>query len=128
MSLQQIFGWGTVRLALAGLIGAHGWHRLLTGGISPFGQWLDNHGWPMGILIAAAITAFEIIGPLFLALNRFVSLICLGYVALYATGIAILHAKVGWFVVGPGRNGMEYSALLILLLLSVAVHHWPSRR
>ncbi|MBY0416565.1 MAG: hypothetical protein K2W88_00690, partial [Pararheinheimera sp.] len=65
---------------------------------------------------------------LFLALNRYVTLVCLGYVGIYATGIAILHAKVGWFVVGPGRNGAEYSALLILLLLSVAVHHWPSRR
>lgn len=128
MSLQQIFGWGTLRLALAGLIGAHGWHRALTGGVEPFGQWLDNQGWPMGVLIAVAITAFEIIGTLFLALNRYVTLICLGYVGIYATGVAILHAKVGWFVVGPGRNGAEFSALLILVLLSVAVHHWPSRR
>ena len=82
----------------------------------------------MGTAIAIAITVFEILGTLLLALNRFVAVICLGYAAIYATGIAILHAKVGWFVVGPGRNGAEYSALLILVLLSVAVHHWPAKR
>ena len=128
MALQQIFGWGTLRLALAGLIGAHGWYRALTGGVAPFGQWLEHNGWPMGLLIAIAITAFEMIGTLFLALNRYVTLLCLAFVGLYATGIAILHAKVGWFVVGPGRNGAEFSVLLILVLLSVAVHHWPARR
>ncbi len=82
MSLQQIFRLQYLRLAVAGLIGAHGWHRALTGGVEPFGQWLDNHGWPMGVLIAVAITAFEIIGTLFLALNRYVTLVCLGYVGI----------------------------------------------
>jgi putative oxidoreductase len=128
MSLQQVFGWGMLRLLLAGIIGAHGWHRALTGGVQPFGQWLENNGWPVGVLIALAITAFEIIGTLFLALNRYVTLVCFGYVALYATGIAILHSKVGWFVVGPGRNGAEFSVLLLAVLVSVAVHHWPARR
>lgn len=26
----------------------------------------------------------------------------------------------GWFVVGAGRNGMEYSVLLIMVLIAVA--------
>ncbi|NOT35288.1 MAG: hypothetical protein HOP12_14180 [Candidatus Eisenbacteria bacterium] len=30
-----------------------------------------------------------------------------------------VHAKAGWFVVGAGRNGAEYSVLLIVALLCV---------
>jgi putative oxidoreductase len=33
----------------------------------------------------------------------------------------------GWFVVGLGRNGMEYSVLLIVCLLAVAYAHAPLR-
>ena len=32
----------------------------------------------------------------------------------------MVHWKEGWFVVGAGRNGMEYSALLIASLLAIA--------
>ena len=39
----------------------------------------------------------------------------------YATGVAMIHAKEGWFVVGAGRNGMEYSLLLIGSLALVAL-------
>ncbi len=32
-----------------------------------------------------------------------------------------MHAKEGWFVVGVGRNGSEYSVLLIAALLAVII-------
>jgi putative oxidoreductase len=32
-------------------------------------------------------------------------------------GIAIVHFKEGWFVVGAGRNGVEFNFLLIVVLL-----------
>ena len=32
---------------------------------------------------------------------------------------------LGWFVVGAGRNGMEYSVLLIACLLANAWRWWP---
>jgi hypothetical protein len=47
------------------------------------------------------------------------------YAAIYAAGIALVHAPEGWFVVGLGRNGMEYSVLLISSLLLIGVNHWP---
>lgn len=38
-----------------------------------------------------------------------------GYFAVQlAAGIAMVHFREGWFVVGVGRNGMEYSVLLIV--------------
>ena len=40
----------------------------------------------------------------------------------------LVHLPAGWFVVGGGRNGMEYSVLLIVALLGIAWAYWPARR
>ena len=116
-------GWTAIRLALAMLLAIHGWARLLADAVMPFGDWLDGLGLPFGFGIAAAITAFEIVGTVFLALGRFVFPLSLGFSAIYATGIALVHAPAGWFVVGLGRNGSEYSVLLIVCLLAVGLQH-----
>ncbi|MDR7335638.1 DoxX family protein [Roseateles asaccharophilus] len=121
------FGWLLLRLTLAGLIAAHGWARLIAGGVVPFGGWLESQGFPFGFAIAASITGIEIVGPLLLVARRFVAPLCLVYMAIYAMGIVLVHAKAGWFVVGLGRNGSEYSVLLIVGLLCVALQHVRSR-
>ena len=114
-----------LRLLLAGLIAAHGWARWLSGGVAPFGEWLDSLGFPLGFWLAAGITAFEILGTPLLALGRWVSALCLVYCGIYAVGIALVHWPAGWFVVGLGRNGMEYSVLLIAGLAAQAWVWWP---
>jgi putative oxidoreductase len=45
------------------------------------------------------------------------------FAAVYACGIWLVHAAAGWFVVGLGRNGMEYSVLIITCLLALAWAH-----
>lgn len=115
-----------LRATLAVLIAAHGWARLLAGGVAPFGDWLSGLGFPLGYPIAAAITAIEIVGTPLLLLGRLVWPLCLLYSLIYATGIALVHWPAGWFVVGLGRNGMEYSVLLIVCLLAVGWSHGPS--
>lgn len=124
---RSTIGWTTLRLTLAGLIAAHGWMRLLSGGVVPFGGWLDAQGLPAGVAIAATITAVEIAGTILLALRRLVFPLTLVYAGIYAVGIAMVHAKAGWFVVGAGRNGAEYSVLLIVALLCVGLQHLPAR-
>ncbi len=116
-----------IRLALAGLIAAHGWARLIGGGVVPFGNWLDSQGIPFGFAVAAAVTAIEIIGTPLLALRRWVLPLAIAYAAIYVVGIVMVHAKAGWFVVGLGRNGSEYSVLLIVCLLAMAWRDLPSR-
>lgn len=49
-----------------------------------------------------------------------------GHAVILAAGAVLVHYPAGWFVVGAGRNGMEYSALLIVGLLAVAWAHWPA--
>lgn len=120
-------GWLVLRWTLAGLIAAHGWARLVAGGVEPFGQWLDSQGLPFGFAIAAAITAIEIIGTPLYATGRFVPALSALYSLIYAVGIAMVHAKAGWFVVGLGRNGAEYSVLLIVCLLCVGYQHLGSQ-
>jgi putative oxidoreductase len=120
---RSALGWTVLRLLLAGLIAAHGWARLLAGGVAPFGEWLGTQGFALGFQIAAAITAFEIVGTLLLAARRLVLPLTLAYAAIYAMGIVLVHAPAGWFVVGLGRNGAEYSVLLIACLLAVGLQH-----
>jgi putative oxidoreductase len=89
----------------------------------PFGEWLVSQGLPMGFAIAAAVTAIEVLGTPVFALGRFVPALSIVYSSIYAVGIAMVHAPAGWFVVGKGRNGAEYSVLLIVCLLCVGVQH-----
>ena len=115
--------WLVLRILLACLIAAHGWARLIAGGVVPFGSWLESQGMPFGVMIAAAITAFEIVGTPLFATGRLVFPLSLGYAAVYVVGILLVHLPAGWFVVGLGRNGAEYSVLLITCLLLVGIQH-----
>lgn len=111
------------RILLAGLLAAHGWARLLSGGVEPFGVFLSDQGFPLGSAIAWGITIFEIAGTVVADAGRFVPLLSLVFAAIYTVGIILVHMSEGWFVVGLGRNGVEYSVLLIFSLLFVGLHH-----
>lgn len=81
---------------------------------------------PAGFYWAAAVTIYELVAPLFLIARRFVTLACLGHLGIIALGV-LVHYPDGWFVVGAGRNGMEYSVLLLIGLAAVAWAHAPKR-
>ena len=119
--------WLCLRVVVAGLIAAHGWMRFAGGGVVPFGEWLTSQHVPFGFVIAAAITAIEGLGTPLYALGRYVPPLSVVYASIYAIGIAMVHAREGWFVVGAGRNGAEYSVLLIACLLCLGLHHVQPR-
>lgn len=123
------FSLSIVRIALAVLIFIHGafrashWDPYVTG----FGDWLSSIGFPMGFYWAAAVTIYELIAPLFILARRFVTFACLGHIVIIALGAVLVHYPDGWFVVGAGRNGMEYSVLLLAGLIAVAWAYAPRR-
>lgn len=117
-----------LRVLLSALIAAHGWSRFHAGAVEPFALWLQGQGIPAAFVIAYGVTALEMLGTPLLALGRFVPYLCLAYAAIYVAGIVLVHAPEGWFVVGLGRNGMEYSVLLVACLLLVAYQYLPERR
>ena len=119
--------WTALRLTLAVLLAAHGWARLIYGGVEPFGVWLNSLGFMIGPAIAWGVTIYEIIGTLLLAAKRFVFPVTIGFCLIYLTGLVLVHFPAGWFVVGLGRNGMEYSVLLIVVLLCVGFHYREQR-
>jgi putative oxidoreductase len=119
--------WTVLRVVLAGLIAAHGWARFANDAVAPFGEWLDSQGLPMGLALAVAVTAIEILGTPLYAFGRLVLPLSMLFAAIYLAGIVMVHAEAGWFVVGLGRNGAEYSVLLVVCLLCVGLQHVRKR-
>ena len=117
-----------LRLVIALIIATHGWHRLITGGYDPFGLWLESKGFPFGVALALGITLYEVIGSLFLAWSKQIAYLCLGYIAIYLTGLFMVHLPNGWFVVGSGTNGIEYSVLIISALICIGYPHLHNDR
>jgi putative oxidoreductase len=114
-----------LRVGVATLLFVHGIFRLVAGGVVPFGEFLSSQGIPFGFGVAASLTFVEIIGCLLLAVGILPGALSMWFVVELIAGIVLVHAKEGWFVVGGGRNGVEYSVLLILVLTAVA---WSEQR
>lgn len=116
-----------LRAGTAGMLIIHGVARAWAGGVAPFGGALESWGFPAGLALAWGITGGEIAGGAVLACGRAVVPLCGWFILQLAAGIALVHAKNGWFVVGLGRNGVEFSVLLILCLGCLAWLHRPAR-
>ena len=111
-----------LRVTLAILMAIHGLYRALgEGHVAGFGGALTSWGFPLGVALAWGITLFEIVAAMALLAGRLVVPASIGLALELAAGIALVHAKEGWFVVGGGRNGMEYSVLLITGFLALVV-------
>lgn len=117
-----------IRCVLAMLLFIHGAARWQAGGVVPFGEFLNARGFPLDLAIAWFITIYELLATPLLAWGRWVTPIALVFSVIYACGIWLVHAPEGWFVVGLGRNGVEYSVLIIACLLGLAWAHRPQRQ
>jgi putative oxidoreductase len=116
-----------IRVVLAALLFVHGATRMKLGTVGGFGEFLAGNGIPFGFGIAWFITLFELCAAPIMALGRAVRPIALVFSTIYACGIVLVHWSQGWFVVGAGRGGMEYSVLIIACLLGLAWTHRPQR-
>lgn len=110
-----------LRLSLALVLSVHPWARTIEWSVPQFGEYLSSQGLPFGFALAVAITAYEALGAACIALNRWVRFMVPGNIAILVAGIVMVHGREGWFVVGGGRNGVEFSVLLIMCLVTVMV-------
>ena len=110
-----------LRSVVAVIIATHGWHRALSGGYEPFGDWLTSQGFPFGLALAILVTGIEILGSIALLFGMHLVYLCGVYVLIYLTGLVLVHWQNGWFVVGSGTNGIEYSVLIIASLICIAL-------
>ncbi|MEQ1765637.1 MAG: DoxX family protein [Pyrinomonadaceae bacterium] len=109
-----------IRVVLAAVMFIHGATRISVGTVGGFGEFLGSQGIPLGFYVAWGITLFELVGSVLLAAGFYAWIIALIFAVQLAVGIAMVHYKEGWFVVGHGRNGMEFSAVMISSLLAIA--------
>lgn len=110
------------RLSVSIMLLSHSLHGIFTGNdVNDFGNlYLNKIGFaPFGVFIAWSIVILQIITSIQLLINKYVKIAALINIAILVMGIILIHFKEGWFVVGGGRNGMEFSVLLIFVLLAI---------
>lgn len=108
-----------IRFAAAGNMLIHGIARIANDGVTPFDGFLTGIGFPP--YAAWVITLFEISASVLLMASKWVVPICFLFIIQLIMGIILVHGANGWFVVGAGRNGMEYNVLLILCFLCTGI-------
>lgn len=115
-------GTDVLRLVLCALLFTHGAYRFYEGSSPILGGILEEEGFPggTGTFLAYSVNVVETLGTALLALRLFTLPVCAALIIIYSTGIILFHRHNGFFVVGPGTGGWEYSALLITCLLTTA--------
>lgn len=113
-----------IRIVLAATMFIHGASRISFGTVGGFGEFLSGQGFPLGFYFAWAITLFEIVGSVLLAVGVYAWVVALLFALELIAGVVMVHWREGWFVVGHGRNGMEFSILLVVVLLATALANY----
>jgi putative oxidoreductase len=114
-------GYTILRISIAIVLLSHSIVGMFDGGINDFENfYLNKIGFaPFGVAIAWIIKLSHIACALLLILNKYVKVASFATIFVLIMGIIMVHFKEGWFVVGGGRNGVEYNFVLICVLTAV---------
>jgi putative oxidoreductase len=110
-----------LRLAVSVILFMHSVPTIIQGTILDFGNlYLNQIGFaPFGVYLACAIKLTHVIAIPLLLLNKYVRPVAIANIFILIMGIIMIHGAEGWFVVGGGRNGVEFNFLLIFSLLTI---------
>jgi putative oxidoreductase len=109
-----------LRVATAGMFLAHSIVRICNGTMPRFADFMENKGFPFGMLIVILITIFETVGGILMLLGYYSRWMAAGFIFLLLMGNMIIHWENGWFVGEHGSGGMEYSFELVFALIVIA--------
>ena len=121
-------GLDIVRIVVALVLSVHSISRIINGDVAGFGEFLGSIGFPLGVALAWFITLSTLASSVALVIGRLIIPACICHMAVLVMGIFLDHMHDGWFVVGGGRNGMEYSVVLIACLFAVLWSYWPRKQ
>ena len=110
-----------LRMLMGLIFMAHAIARLANYSLPGFGEFLDSKGFPFGFYLAWTITLFELLGGLMMFVRKFVKAFCIGEIIILLTGMILVHWQNGWFVVGMTLGGIEYSVVLIVVLVAIFI-------
>jgi putative oxidoreductase len=112
-----------LRIAVAVILLTHSIPGIFNNGINDFGNlYLNQIGFaPVGLALAWAIKLSHIAAAACLLLNKYIKPASIVTILILIMGIVMVHFKEGWYVVGAGRNGIEFNFLLIMVLLSILI-------
>jgi len=126
---NSVRGVDIIRVAVACIVSVHSIHGLMNpADLTDFGHALSSRGFPFGVVLAWTIMFVQLGSSIALVANRLVVPACIAHLIVLLFGVAIVHAKSGWFVVGPGENGVEYSVTLVVCLFAVLWAYWPKKQ
>ncbi len=109
-----------LRIVLGVIFIAHGLPKL-TGGIEATAQFFGGLGIPAPMLAAWFIALLETLGGITLIIGLFVTPAALLLTVHMLTGIILVHASNGFYVIGPGSGGVEFSLILAASLLAMVL-------
>ncbi len=121
-------GLDIVRIVVALVLSVHSIYRVIAGDVAGFGEYLGSIGFPLGVALAWLITLSTFTASVALVAGRLVVPACICHIIVLFMGIVLDHVHDGWFVVGGGRNGMEYSVVLIACLVAILWSYWPPKK
>ena len=110
-----------LRFAVAIILLTHSIPGMFNNGVNDFGNlYLNQIGFaPVGVYLAWLIKISHVVCAVLLLLNKFIKPAAIVTIFILIMGIVLVHFKEGWFVVGGGRNGVEYNFLLICVLVAI---------
>ncbi|ARS40764.1 DoxX family protein [Sphingobacteriaceae bacterium GW460-11-11-14-LB5] len=122
-------GYAILRVSMAIILLSHSVFGMFDGGINDFGNfYLNKIGFaPFGVAIAWVIKLSHVVCALLLVMNKYIRLACFATIFVLTMGIIMVHFKEGWFVVGGGRNGIEYNFVLISVLIAILFFNTPDQ-
>ena len=110
-----------LRLALAVIMIMHGIPGMFDNGVNAFGNmYLNQVGFaPFGLVLAWLIKISHVATAILLLMNNYIKIASIVTIFILLVGIYMIHFQEGWYVVGGGRNGMEFNFLLIFAFLTL---------
>lgn len=108
-------------MAVAVIMLMHSLPGMLDGGVNNFGElYLNEVGFaPVGLFLAWAIKLSHVVCAICLLIDKWITPVALLTILILIAGIWMVHLPEGWYVVGGGRNGVEFNFLLIFVLLTL---------
>ena len=110
-----------LRFSIAIILLAHSVPSFFDNSINDFGNgYLNQNGFaPFGVYLAWAIKISHVVAAVCLLTEKYIKLVSYLTIFILIMGIIMVHFKEGWYVVGGGRNGVEFNFLLIFAFLAL---------